>query len=285
MPHDAPAQDLSTADRNPINPGGPDSIPLVNTGKGLPGHKRADSPVDAAPAAPKYAETQSPGVNRPPKPPGDYCGPYLQFITTKGDKWYGSMLLFRHVNLAKPRLLMESDNGAKVEEPEWEVLYEEIYGMTAWRVNLTVHLTDSDLDTNVAWKVIWAHEGKEDKIEEGRFAVANNGVKWRGGFFSCNGFDATVPVDLAKNLTYTNVWKHLGSVHLENPLHLLIWGGDQNYIDFIFDDVPFLKRWVQMKWNEKWTHEFSEKTENEVSQYHFNTYMYFYQHNLGFHIC
>lgn len=255
MPNDSQHHaDLSTKrDVNPINPSGPDSFPIANSGKGLPGNRRSDSPVDPAPAEPKYAQTQSPGVNRPPKPPGDACGPYWQFITTKGDEWYGSALLFRHTNLAKPRLELSTDDGARIHEPDWEVLYESIFGMTAWRINLTVQLFDTDSDTNVSWKIIWPHEDKEDFIEQGRFAVANNNARWRGGFFSCNGFDATVPEDLAKSLTYTNVWKHLGSVHLEHPLHLLIWGGDQNYIDFIFDDIPFLKRWVTMKWNEKWT--------------------------------
>lgn len=144
------------------------------------------------------------------------------------------MLLFRHKDLAKPRLEMSSDNGAKIYEPEWEVLYDDVFGMTAWRLNLIVAISDSTSDTNVSWSITWPHSDKDDFVEKGRFAVANNGCKWRGGFFSCNGFDATVPVDLAKNLTYTNVWKHLGSVHLENPLHLLIWGGDQNYIDCKF---------------------------------------------------
>lgn len=274
MPHEARETDLSVAhDVNPINPHGSESMPLVNTGKGLPGEKRPDSPIDPPPAEPKYAETQSPGVNRPPKSPGDYCGPYWQFITTQGDEYRCSALLFRYTHLEKPRLDLETDNGAKTTVTDWEVLYEDIFGMTAWRINLTVQLSGSDQDTNVSWRVTWPHEDKEDCIENGRFAVANNGAQWRGGFFSCNGFDATVPVDLAKQLTYTNVWKHLGSVHLERPLHLLIWGGDQNYIDFIFDDVPFLKRWVSMEWNAKWKHEFSAKTEAEVSRYHFNTYM------------
>ena len=31
---------------------------------------------------------------------------------------------------------------------------------------------------------------------------------------------------------------------------LLLWGGDQNYIDFIFEDVPFLRAWLNMEWNE-----------------------------------
>jgi len=275
MPRDTPDErDLSAAhDANPIFPGGPDTIPMVNTGKGLPGIKRADSPIDPPPAEPKYAESQTPAINRPPKPPGDYCGPYFQFITTKDSTWYGSCLLLRHRHLVRPRIHMETDTGAKIEEPEWEVLYEDVFGLTAWRVSVALELSDADTDTNVSWTVTWPHDDREDKLEKGRFAVANNGAKWRGGFFSCNGFDATVPLDLAKSLTYTNVWKHLGSVHLEKPLHLLIWGGDSNYIDMIFDDIPFLKRWVGMEWNHKWKHEFSAKTEHEVSQYHFNMYL------------
>lgn len=223
--------DLSAAhDLNPINPGGPDSLPTINDGTGLPGERRPDSPDDPAPAEPKYAETQSPGVNRPPKPPGDYCGPYYAFQGTSGNTWYGSALLFRHINLAKPTLKLRAHDGSNVKEPEWEVLYENVFGMTAWRVNLEFSLLENDGDTTISWDVIWPHDDKDDFVESGHLAIANLQAKWRGGFFSCNGFDATVPVDLAKNLTYTNVWNHLGSVHMEKPLHLLIWGGDQNYI-------------------------------------------------------
>lgn len=127
-------------------------------------------------------------------------------------------------------------------------------------------------DTTISWKVVWPHEDKDHYLEEGQIAVPRLDAQWRGGFLSCNGFDATVPVSLAESLTYTNVWSHLGSVHKETPLNLLIWGGDQNYIDFIFEDIPFLKRWIEMEWNVRWQHEFSAKTEAEVSEYHFNTY-------------
>ncbi len=58
--------------------------------------------------------------------------------------------------------------------------------------------------------------------------------------FSCNGFDAYVPKEVASDLTYANVWNHLLSVHEETPIHLLLWGEDQNYIDFILEDIPFL---------------------------------------------
>ncbi|CAF2727286.1 unnamed protein product [Rotaria sp. Silwood2] len=94
----------------------------------------------------------------------------------------------------------------------------------------------------------------------------------RGGFFSCNGFDAYVPEQVASNFTYSNVWNHLLSIHEETSLHLLLWGGDQNYIDFIFDDIPFLRAWINMEWNERWTTDFRDDLKKQVEQYHFNTY-------------
>ncbi|ORY84400.1 hypothetical protein BCR37DRAFT_391981 [Protomyces lactucae-debilis] len=265
----AKTKDLSAqSDPNPINPGGPESLPRANTWHGLPGIKRPDSPVDAAPGEPKKAIVESPAVHRPPKSPEDYCGPYLQFVGTRDGSWFGSALLLRHKHLALPVFTMKTEDGAKVQEPRWETLYEDMFGMTCWRLHLEVETLSGIGETTVSWLCTWPHEEKEDFTEKGRFVVPHQDGVWRGGFFSCNGFDATVPTNLAQSLTYTQVWNHLGSVHLEKPMHLLIWGGDQNYIDNIFDDIPFLKRWVEMDWNTKWQHEFSQKTEEEVCRYH-----------------
>jgi hypothetical protein len=49
-------------------------------------------------------------------------------------------------------------------------------------------------------------------------------------------------------------------------MHLLIWGGDQIYIDFIFEDIPFLQRWLKFDWDTKWHHEFSEETSRHVAE-------------------
>lgn len=80
------------------------------------------------------------------------------------------------------------------------------------------------------------------------------------------GFDETVPQETVELLGFDNVWKHLTSVHKETPMHLLIWGGDQIYIDFIFEDIPFLKRWLKFDWDTKWSHEFSEETSRQVAE-------------------
>jgi hypothetical protein len=46
----------------------------------------------------------------------------------------------------------------------------------------------------------------------------------------------------------------------------------QIYIDFIFEDIPFLKRWIDMEWDHKWAHEFSDEVSRQVAEYYFNAY-------------
>ena len=191
------------------------------------------------------AATESPAINRPPKPPEHALGPFYHFITTDLKKmlWLGSALIFRHVSFDQPKIEFICD--VKVDY-NWEVLYENIFDMCAYRVNIFIELRSGEGEDKIIWKIDWG-----DKETDGSFLIARADHKWRGGFFSCNGFDAYVPEKVASDLTYSHVWDHLLSVHEETPFHLLLWGGDQNYIDFIFEDIPFLRAWINMEWNEK----------------------------------
>ena len=217
-------------------------------------------------APPSQASTDSPGINRPPKPPGTALGPFLQFITTDLQKmvWIGSALIFRHVSFAQPHI--DFDCEVRVDY-RWETLYDNIFDLRAYRIHLFIELRPGGGDDIIKWKIDWG-----DQKTDGSFIIARCDQKWRGGFFSCNGFDAYVPEQVASDLTYSNVWDHLLSVHEETPLHLLIWGGDQNYIDFIFEDIPFLRAWLNMEWNQKWTTDYRDDLKEQVEQYHFNTY-------------
>jgi hypothetical protein len=212
------------------------------------------------------AATESPGINRPPKPPGPALGPFFQFISTDLKKmlWMGSVLIFRHVSFDQPHIEFICD--VKVGY-KWETLYENIFDLRAYRINLFIELRPGEGEDKINWKIDWG-----DNQTDGSFLIARCDQKWRGGFFSCNGFDAYVPEEVASDLTYVNVWNHLLSVHEETPFHLLLWGGDQNYIDFIFEDIPFLRAWINMQWNEKWMTDFRDDLKEQVEKYHFNTY-------------
>lgn len=109
-----------------------------------------------------------------------------------------------------------------------EVLYEDVFGMTALRYNINTMIEDGTGDVKVGWTLAWeGSDGQQQHKNSGLFNIPRWDQKWRGGFFSCNGFDMTVPEGTVKDLGFDNVWKHLNSVHNESPFHILVWGGDQ----------------------------------------------------------
>lgn len=213
-------------------------------------------------------------LNRPPKPPGRALGPYFQFIRTDLERmlWIGSALVFRHVSLDRPKVEFISE--AKIDY-SYEVLYENLFDMRAYRINLHVELRLGDDDDKIRWIIDWG-----DHSSDGVFYIAQYNQKWRGGFFSCNGFDSGVSKPVIDDFNYENVWNHLHSIHKETPLHILLWGGDQIYIDFIFEDIPFLRDWINMEWDQRWTYDFSEDSKAEVERYYFNTYAETWEYRL-----
>ena len=251
--------DLLATDHNPVNP-----HPQSNAD--YPKPKPPTTKLkEMPPSAPSMA--QSPAINRPPRIPGPALGPYFHFIKTDLNKmlWLGSVLVFRHISFERPKI--EFNSKPKLDYT-WHVLYDNLFDMRIYRINMAIELRNGEGDDEIGWKIDW-----HDHITEGLFRIARYHQKWRGGFFSCNGFDASVSEQKKSKLKFGNVWEHLNSIHAENPLHLLIWGGDQNYIDFIFEDIPYLKDWVDMEWNIKWTCDFREDLEKQIEQYHFNTYV------------
>jgi hypothetical protein len=221
---------------------------------------------EQATAVPSETCASSPAINRPPKAPGPALGPYYQFITTDLHRmlWIGSALIFRHVSFPCPSIEFVSQVNV---EYDWEILYENIFDLRAYRLNISIELRDGQGDDEIGWQIDW-----HDHRTRGSFIVARCKQNWRGGFFSCNGFDATVSEQNKSKLKFSNVWDHLNSVHRQTPFHLLIWGGDQTYIDFIFEDIPELKSWVDIEWSDKWTYAFADNLREQVERYHFNTY-------------
>jgi hypothetical protein len=134
-----------------------------------------------------------PVVDRPPKPPGPALGPYYQFITTDLEKmqWLGSVLIFRHVSFDRPTIEFISD--VKVDY-DWEILYDNLFDMRAYRVNLYIELREGEGDEKIVWKIDWGND-----TTSGSFYIAQYNQKWRGAFFSCNGFDSTVSKDGIKS--------------------------------------------------------------------------------------
>ncbi|CAF3971055.1 unnamed protein product [Rotaria sp. Silwood2] len=251
--------DLDVNGRNPVNPN-----PQNNADCPIP--KATTSKLeDIGPPASTSIETST--ITRPPKPPPPALGPYFQFITTDLNRklWIGSALIFRHISFYQPKIEFFCESKLVY---NWEILYENVRNMRSYRINMVIELRDGEGDDEIHWKIDWGNY-----LTDGLFRIARYHQKWRGGFFSCNGFDSTVPEQKISDLTFGDVWEHLNSVHNETPLHILLWGGDQNYMDFMFEDIPYLKQWVDMEWNEKWTCDFRHDLEQQIEEYHFNSYV------------
>ncbi|CAF0772633.1 unnamed protein product [Rotaria sordida] len=251
--------DLIANSPNPANPN-----PRNNSD--CPKPKPKMSTVEDLPP-PVSVSLETPTVTRPPKRFASTLGPYYQFITTDLNKmlWIGSALIFCEISFDQPKI--EFFCEPKVDY-NYEILYENLFNMRIYRINISIELRDGEGDDKICWKINWGNYSTD-----GLFHIARYHQKWRGGFFSCNGFDSTVPEQIQSDLKHGNVWEHLNSVHDETPLHILLWGGDQNYIDFIFEDIPYLQDWVNMEWNKKWTSDFHNDLKEQVEEYHFNSYI------------
>ncbi|CAF1328464.1 unnamed protein product [Adineta steineri] len=251
--------DLEVDAPNPVNPNPHDN-------GDCPEPKLTATQIEDMPP-PIPVSIQSPHITRPPKQPGPALGPYYQFLTTDLKKmlWFGSALILRDISYDQPEIEFFCEPKLDF---NWEILYDNLFNMRIYRINISIELRDGKGDDIIRWKMNWG-----DHITDGLFHIARYNQNWRGGFFSCNGFDSTVPDDIRTDLTFGTVWEHLNSVHEETPLHILIWGGDQTYVDFIFEDVPYLKEWVDMEWNQKWTCDFRDDLKEQIEQYHFNSYI------------
>ena len=115
-------------------------------------------------------------INRPPKPPGDALGPYYQFLTTDLEKmqWIGSVLIFRHVSYERPKVEFTSD--VKIDY-DWEVLYENVFNLCAYRINLRIELPGGEGDEKILWKIDWG-----DFSSNGLFHIARYDQKWAWRF-------------------------------------------------------------------------------------------------------
>ena len=189
---------------------------------------------------------------------GIMIGPYFQLVSADGTTYKCSALVLCPGD--PPDIVFEVE--AKQSR---ETLFVELYdGNAAYRYNIEFAVEPGNGDVMVAWTL---------QDEKGTLCVPRSEQRWRGGFFSCNGFDYTVPDQTKNSLTFGHVWEHLGSVHTKSPLHVLIWGGDQIYADRILFDVKWLKEWINFEYDKKWSIEMDEATLAEVARYYYDTYL------------
>ena len=90
-------------------------------------------------------------------------------------------------------------------------------------------------------------------------------------YFSCNGFDD--PSKSAEMGGIQPMWRDINSKHNEQPLHILLGGGDQLYCDTIWD-LPTISAWRAISHeHHRFAHAFTPEMAEEVNNFYLKRYL------------
>jgi hypothetical protein len=92
----------------------------------------------------------------------------------------------------------------------------------------------------------------------------------RMAFFSCNGFHSDEDEKSIGGIE--KMWNHYTEVHTNQKAHLLLFGGDQEYFDPVFQ-LPVLEEWLCLPLIEKVKSPFTEEMEEEVDHFYLQKYL------------
>ncbi len=202
------------------------------------------------------------------------AGPFLKFVRCSNNEWVVSAILVADSD--KPPVLSWSvvSSNTKNTPPKPRDIFRNGPNAVVWRYQWSVPLQPRE--QTVEYTI--------DK-QVRRFVVPAEGKRLRLGYASCNGFHS---LNDMKSVVPNAMWGVLpaGPVpirkdkagpiftvlhqHLDEPIHLLLMGGDQVYADSIWLAVPAIREWVEG--DDKWTAKFTRKMETEVKQFYFNLY-------------
>ncbi|KNE66210.1 hypothetical protein AMAG_19363 [Allomyces macrogynus ATCC 38327] len=137
-----------------------------------------------------------------------------------------------------------------------------------WRFDIEVPLTPYEQH------VSYAVNSGVDQV----FHIPGREENYRWAFFSCNGFSTDVDFPTREQLNGIKpLWTDVMREHAAKPFHAMVGGGDQVYMDTIFD-VPALKEWLgntnkEYKSTCPWTREMNE----QAHKYYFDEYLQHFQ--------
>jgi hypothetical protein len=189
-------------------------------------------------------------------------GPVLGFRGQDGNNWNVSALF----------VLKDDDAGQQL---EWALdgsgqssiagdLLKTFEGKTVVCYEISVPLgTDEQTAT-------YALDGSPGTVW--RFVTPAIGNTPRMAYASCNGFSD--PKYIKQVDDKNALWTELSKVHAgdNGPFHLMLLGGDQVYADQIWEAVPSIKEWIEIKRDDRVGLPFNDDMRDEVEAFYFNLY-------------
>ncbi|KAJ9515395.1 hypothetical protein QJQ45_016390, partial [Haematococcus lacustris] len=182
------------------------------------------------------------------EPEGGY-GPYLRFngYDPTSRQYHASVMVVLHQALGPhPPLLHFRDQQLQGGSVAVQATHLDHYqGWNFWRFNLVVEcgLPSRRIEYWVVGPAdhLFTHHPKHC------FTVPGATEQWRWGFFSCNGFH-----DPEEEVEYGGIsplWRDVAHCHQQQPLHLMLGGGDQLYNDGVWQVFDFYFRSYLRTWS------------------------------------
>lgn len=194
-------------------------------------------------------------------------GPLLNLRTFKEDS-YSISILYVLSDIDKLPKLNYQINSEKYQTIDGIVL-SEYKSNKIIRYDLRVALTDSE--QTVTYYI-------DDEGNSRAFTTPIKQVSPRMAFASCNGFSSAE--ELKKVKFNNNMWRkkegeHKGLLdkHDENPLHILLLGGDQIYADSIWVEIEELRKYIELDYDDRVVFPVPTELDANIEDFYFNLYL------------
>jgi hypothetical protein len=178
----------------------------------------------------------------------------MEYYSKGTGTWGGSVLIVTDISKSSPALVVEG----KARHFELFDTYEH---SQFWRADFQVQL--SNRTQNIRYSV-------QGSSPEYTVILPGSEEVWHWCFYSCNGFSSDVK-DYNAAGGFEPMWRDLFRVHRERPFHALVGGGDQLYMDLLFEECGRIVNWLDS--GNRNTQPFDINISNAVHSFYFETYM------------
>ena len=214
------------------------------------------------------------------------CGPLLNYrcmtdVGTPSAKWHGSVLIVTTPGQQGGQLTLHSlsttahslHNQHQTSAIRGEKLYEDKHA-AFWRFLITLPLTASAAQWQYHIPNLRYQSGASTTdLATRTFHVPPYTESMRIMFHSCNGF--SVGTDEG-DWSGCALWNDVLRMHAENPLHVMIGGGDQIYNDSIRVSGP-LRAWCDIRDPlKRQKYEFTEELRAQCDKHYLDNYIKWY---------
>jgi len=193
------------------------------------------------------------------KPMKVWLGPVMGLRGATDREWHLSVLLVIDVEAPPDLVWRIAHEGAPQAAPAPRLIGRP-HGQCAWRYELQI--TRDAQDSVIEYSL--------GDIGPCQIIVPAAGAAPRMAYASCNGFSN--PRDMKRIKNKNALWSDLLKVHSGTPFHLLLLGGDQVYSDALWEQVPPIKRWAELRRKRRLDAPFDAGMREAVDKFFFDLY-------------